>query len=444
MTTRKPAPSAGKKTTKHKVGFLVFAPMKAKRKDNSFKGNGNIGLRVVLRQMVTAGFDCRPCMSYTADDFPVVLVSMTSTYDIAEFLRQVRRLEWWQPGRRKFKVVVGGAGLTNPCALRHYADYAVVGRCEDWIADVVGCIFDGGHVSHPSVMPLPEMGQVVVGQADNLYPHKIGDWQETAIGCPNSCSFCLYRWTRKCIGHGGAYKNLTLAGEKSPELMFLDLLKLDRKLGRIRCAIDGFSERLRFKFGKRITDQQITDVINHVGSFEGTTVMTVYNICNMPTESEDDRLSLYRAIKAASPVNRVIFILHSTPFRPSNCTPAQWEAADITCRRGWRQQTIVDRENLLSKHSYTIETAWSHLLSLLIERARPEHDPAIYAALDLIGKTMKDDERVKHMKTTYPWAVDDAVRAYSIGDPCHPAALISGYEGRDRVARIAEMLRVNG
>jgi hypothetical protein len=433
--------AAAGRSTSVRVGCLIFSPLKARRKNDSYVGNGNIGMEMVRDVLHRHGINTGFCDVRTAANFDVVMVSFTSTYDLIAYYKAVAMLPYWQPGWRKFKVIGGGAGLLNPTVIREYLDFAAFGRCEDWIATVVDKVLCGKTPEHQSVMCLPELRKVLVGQAQELYPHKIGDWREQMLGCPNHCLFCLYSWSRRHVGDNNAYANLTLCGETSPEVMFLDLLKLDRKRGRIRCAIDGFSERLRYTYGKRISNDDIVAVVNHVGSFKGTTILLVYNICNMPGETDDDRLELYATLQRCEPKHRVIFVLHSTPFRPSLLTPAQYEKPSLSPEwSDMRGQVIVDRDNFRAVHSYTLESSWSHLQTLLVERATPDLDSAFHAMV-FSPQLRKMDVRTALTEFCQTFNMVPVLREYEPGHHKFPGWFLESYTSQDKLVRITEAMR---
>ena len=384
-----------------------------------------------MSELINHGINVCFCDAVTAIDFDIVLVSITSSYDLIALLSEVRGLEWWQPQARRFKVFAGGAGLTNPVAIRQYVDYAVFGRCDDWIANAVDAVLCGGSPSHESIMHLPDIHRVVVAQAKKLYYRKIGDWGEDFIGCQHSCMFCLYRWSRKFIGSRKSYINTSLCDGSSPEMMYKDLCSLPRKVGRIRCAIDGFSERLRFAYGKHITNDMIIDGIEHVGDFAGVSTMLVYNIANMPAEDESDRQEMYDVLARSNPKNRVIFILHSTPFRPSNLTPMQWHSVNTKSLKDLRAKEIVSMPNLLAKHSFSLEGPWSHILCLLMERCKPQYDQAVMWAVSARGRNQ--EKSVIDFQARFKDVYLDLVREYTpfVGD--HPADIIDSYTPRETI-----------
>ena len=275
---------------KNKIGWLVYHPEKKRRKKNSFDDNSNIGARVIIELIKQGnGVEVTFCSSATASEFEIVLVSFTSTYDIYAFYKEVALKEEWQPGKRKFLVIGGGFGMQNPTTIRNYVDYAVFGRAETFICQMMDTILGGSTFEHQSVMNLPDIHKVVLGQADHLLDFDF--FHEKFVGCARKCKFCHYSWSRKPLlpkevhwqlgGHGEDVYGIGSGG--SMEMMLKEITSLKKKPGRVRTGLDGYSERLRFLYGKKITNEQLTEAVEHIGNFDGVTFFDVYNIGSMPT-----------------------------------------------------------------------------------------------------------------------------------------------------------------
>lgn len=424
------------------VAFLCYWPLKQRQDNNSFDGNYNIGARVIMDVLSTAGIECEFCTPDTAKDYRIVLVSFTSDYDCIAFYTSVSLLPQWQPDKRTFTVIAGGEGVQNPTSIRRYLDYAVFGRAEDIISGLVKDVLGGGtNYQHESVMHLPDIFPVKEHQASCLYPRDIRlgegrgkrDWRESFIGCPNKCLFCHYSWSRKWIG-GDTYYQGELTMNRSVEVLWKDILNMTKKEGRVRTAIDGFSERLRFAYGKRITNQEIIDGINHIGSFGGTTVVMVYNISNMPGETEDDRQELYATVKKANPKHRVIVVFQSTPFRPSLLTPLQWGPVTLyPATSDLSAQVIHDSDNLRVMHSFSNESPWSQLQTMIISRATPDSDKLFHAmCFHPKLKSGNSRERVRLLQNSFD--LSPYLREYDPQEQ-HPAWFYDSYTSRDVLAK---------
>lgn len=428
----------------HKVAFLVYAPLKQRRADNSFKGNGNTGALVIENVLKKKDFNVGRCTPESAHKWEIVLVSFTSNYDVISFYQAVALRPDWQRGKRKFKVIGGGFGIQNPILIRDYLDFAVFGRAEHWIYDVVDKILGGSIPNHPSLMNLPDIHQVVISQSDTLYGDV--DFNETFTGCPLKCMFCHYTWARRYQdrreGNKGSYVQESLTNGNTPELTWDQLFTYGKKAGRIRVAIDGFSERLRYVYGKRILNGDIEQGINAIGQYEGNTVLLVYNICNMPTETEIDINELYTTLKKSDPKGRVIFVLHSTPFRPSLATPMQWEPVNLWPEWVDKRATIIDdRPNFRAVHSYTLESAWSHLLSVIIERATPETREMFHKIVfspTLAGTKYRSAQKVKILQRHYD--LSQYLKEYNLDEEL-PGWFLSSYTPTDKLKNAARILR---
>ena len=425
--------------------MLVYEPLRQRRKDNSFDGNDNVGAKVIIDVLERAGLRVGYVTPATAHTVPLVLISLTSTYDVYALYAAVALRPEWQPGQRRFKVLAGGFGMQNPIAVRNYIDYAAFGRAHEWVYDIVQKLLGGGSVTHQSIMDCQILNPVKISQAA-LYPHEVAGFTETFTGCPLKCKFCHYTFAREHAGSdesysSGMYVQSTLTGGGSPEVTWPQLLTWPKKAGRIRVAIDGTSERLRYLYGKRISNADIIAGINQLGSFgQNATTLMVYNIGNMPGETADDFAEFVDTVSQANPKYRVIFVLHTTPFRPSLATPMQWEGVNLL--PDWskrRAKVIVDRPNLRVVHSFTLETPWSHLRSIIVERATVEDDAVIHAvAFSPKLAAARADKAMALFQRNFDITRWTAARDID-GPP--PAPFLSGYLSDDTLRKIAHKMR---
>jgi hypothetical protein len=430
------------------IAFLAYYPAKKRRDNNSFEGNYNIGANVIMDVLLRKGIKCDICTPDTAKNYKIVLISLTSEYDCLALYHSVALLPSWQPGR-KFIVVAGGAGMQNPTTIRKYIDYAVFGRAENIIYSLVNSVMGGKIFTHESVMNLPDIHQVKLNQSQGLYPYEINlgggrghrQWKESFIGCPNKCLFCHYTWARKRAGIGETYYQGDLTMNRSIECLWKDIPKIGKKEGRIRTAIDGFSERLRFAYGKKISNQEIIDGINYLGSFEGITVLLVYNISNMPREIQEDREELYLTVKKANPKNRVIVVFQSTPFRPSLLTPLQWAPVTLyPATSDLSAQAIYDSDNLRVMHSFSNESPWSQLQTVIVARATSETDK-LFHALCFHPKLKKGTAKDKLGMLSRSFDLKPYLKEYGAGEK-HPTWFISSYTDNGKLRRIYDSIKI--
>ena len=435
------------------VAFLVYDPLKARRKDNSFDGNQNTGARLIKQIVERAGIPVGFCSAETANEYRVVLVSFTSNYDMFAFYRAVALLPFWQRGKRTFRVVAGGAGMQNPVSVRNFVDAAAFGRAETFAARLVQAALDSKPFDHPSVMHLPDIHPVEFCQASEVYPNIVGGWQEAQIGCPHKCAFCHYTWGRKRVvaagvGNAAYLASNIIGGNASPEVTWRDVGEYAQKFSRITGAIDGSSERLRFAVNKVIRNEEIVNAIETAGSTEGTKHISALNVVNYPTETDEDRKEIEDVMRKANPKNKVVVVLRPCQFRPSVLTPMQWEPVSIfpaTCKKA--RNFVARRETLTVIYSGGIESPWSHLEAVLAERALPTKEFAgMFHAICFASKLQSGlwAEKVRRLQANFD--IKPYVREYDF-DEKHPCWFLRSYtdpEDLKKAGRIVRRRLANG
>ncbi len=429
---------------------LRFRRLKCAYLDYEYDGkrDGNIGGEVIARLVS----EIAPLDRTSADQinkYDCVLISIPSSGQMIDILRLAVRNGW---GSRKCRIVVGGYGVQNINMLKGFVDYAFFGRAHDCIERIIESVAEGS--IHPDVadnmIAVDSPGIVRFRQAPLMAN---GVFNEEFTGCPLKCKFCHYTYARKFNGKTNGYTQALLTGGNADEVLYSDISGFTEKRGRIRTAIDGFSERIRYLYGKRISNEMIVDGINHLGEialdtrqddmFGGhelnkRTVMTVYNIANFPYETQEDEQEFIDNIHRANPRTRVIFILHSTPFRASPATPMQWERVQIF--PDWsaqREKTVCDRDNLLVKYSYTLEGPWSQLLAAITERAR-DADPVAMAA---INYRSSKTSAIKASEFMCRYDVSHHIGEHDIYGPPPGAWYLKSYLSDKQIVKIAEKMR---
>ncbi len=420
-----------------RIGYLIF---------NYASGRyGNFGGELI-RDIVAKTYAVENCTIDQINNYDVVLVSFPSTQQVGDYYIEAKKHGLH---RRKCKIIIGGFGAQNVSLIRDYFDCVFFGRAHDVIIELIDKLLDGDYISEYSLCS-DLSGVAKIRQAQLINNN---NFIEEFTGCNLKCKFCHYTYARKYTGGSSSYAQTMLVGESSKEILYRDILALYKKQGRLRTAIDGFSERIRYAYGKRISNKMIIEGINHLGDlcenniviqdmFGGrkpeTTVMTVYNICNFPGETEQDEQELIDTINCAEPKQRIIFILQSTPFRPSAATPMAWERVNLFPQ--WsdkRENTLVDRHNLLFKYSYTLEGSFSHLLSVLIERAR--YDDANIIEKSITGRGLKGDAKNK-TKQMLEFDLNHYLSEHDIDAP-PPVPYLESYIGMDKMRKIAKKMR---
>jgi len=341
------------------AAWLIFGKYRPDRyQRNSWVAMQPLGVKVLQEIMTQAGLAIDTC-SPQAPHSNVVLVSLTSEQDVAQFYQQVSLLEHWQPRVRTFRVVAGGYGMQNPYPLRDYVDYMFFGRAESEIVQLLADATARRPSHHPAVMnAFEQIHPVEVVQAQTLYDGQI--FQEAFTGCPLKCKFCHYTFARKHQGTDHAYSMNTATrgalyvqttghgtggaqGEQKGNLEITWPQLLDwphpQYYPHVTVGLDGPSVRLRTLYGKPISDSEIVEGLDtyfrdsHQAGLSGS-FFKIYDIGGFPGETQTDRQQLERALCQVAPPPRTDYkatvIVHVTPFKASAWTPMQWEAFSLT------------------------------------------------------------------------------------------------------------------
>ena len=344
----------------------------------SFEVRGWPGLAMVVDALQRAGHEVDYCSEATAHRHRIVLVSITAACDWWSFIAERER---WCPG--KYTVIVGGPGVLNVRPFLRWFDVAVFGRGEELIVPLVAEILAGHRLQHPSLCYADEfdVGRIYrVAQASHPWPHAVrlegGKlWTERAIGCQRRCLFCAYTWGRKNVGgkQSSASAMNAMAKTQKSEVTFFDL-DLRRPetwpcIGNI--GLDGYSEKLRFRVAKNITDEMVVMFLSGLTFRPGECAVKMYNICGYPGENESDLAAFVDVCKsaegAAGTANRFI-LLQNTPFKPFPITPcATWPATFIDYRAKWRE--LWEGSKLRIMMSRTTEGLATQALDMVCFRA---------------------------------------------------------------------------
>ena len=339
-------------------------------------GSISIGASVLMDELRRSGYSVDICDYRTAFNYTHVLVSMTATDDIYDIFLQCYKNKW---KNRTFTAFVGGFGCQNPIALSDFVDYAFFGRADGIIIDFLKNPENYKEYSFNLKTP----HKIRLRQIEKLYPHPViygankTRWTEKFIGCPYRCKFCHYSHNRKYIGGGGYVNNGLSTG--SPEVMLKDICNLTEKIGRLTAALDGYSERLRFAYGKKITWDMVEEALDTLASFKGSTYFKLYNICNFPTETDEDEIEFNdfwenytRCTKKADGVVKVD--VFNTAFRPSLNTPMERFAVKLYPEARRENPDIVSRNGFVVKYTHLAKGAKEHLKDIVsIRYTNTEH-----------------------------------------------------------------------
>lgn len=422
----------------NKIGLLVYNPERKRKKTSSFDSNSNMGARVVIELIrIKNSQEVDFCSAATAHNYEIVLVPFTSTYDVYAFYKEVALREDWQPKNRKFTVVGGGFGMQNPTTIRNYVDYAVFGRAEGFLHELIDSLLGGSIFEHPSVMKLPNIYKVKIGQAEELMD--LDFFHERFVGCVRKCKFCHYTWMRKPTLspevnwiQGGEFDDGYKVGSKaSIEVMLKEVKNIDKKYGRVRAALDGYSERLRFLYGKKITSEDFIEAVEHVGSFDKASFFDLYNIGSLPSETDEDREELSTTLRRIKPKNTVILVVTVTPFRPSLATPMQFAPVSLFPDYSkMRLKPIVeDTPNLRAVYSLN-ESSFSHLQTIIVERATIDTDALFHAVcFSPALKRLNVSRKLKLLQNHFD--LSPYLREYDVDEEKYPGWFLESYTSQE-------------
>lgn len=348
-----------------------------------------VGLRVIIDCLERAGYAVDYAGSCSVHEYDVVLVSVTADCDWWEFIRE--RLTW---RRGDYKIVVGGAGVLHVSPFMPFIYAAIFGRGEDIIVPLVDGVASGERYECESVAysdTFSEDDIYRVAQARCPYPHELSvngrPYVERTIGCNHSCLFCGYTWQRRFDSPYEVYKmDDPFGGIADKERALLDMMGAPGGIdfAHLRTtAIDGFSERLRYGVGKRISRETLLEFVGRMLRYEGKPhQLKLYNILGYPTETEDDWEELLDVMREAdddAPARerQWSIVLHCTPFRampatPMACAPMSKRnyrgAVGRTLGAGLRGNLIYQGRSLWAVESMGTDSLSAVMLSAIAHR----------------------------------------------------------------------------
>lgn len=308
---------------------------KANYKNECLDTRQFVGLRVIIDAVERAGYTVEWAGKATVHKYDIVLVSLTSDCDWWTYIAERVR---WQKGN--YQVIIGGAGLLHITPFLPFADYFVWGRGENTVPNLIKAIDGSEECQANSVVSaedFTENGEYYIEQVDCPYPHTLKltekkNYCEGAMGCNHKCLFCGYTWQRKFLSEKDYYQmsDSLFGGIEDKELALLDYIdnKANVNFSKLRTtAIDGFSERLRFSVNKKISDDMLKSFLRDmITSSAKPHQLKLYNLCGLPTETEDDWWELIEAFRSTDVLTNHTgkqwsIVLHTTPFRAMPATP---------------------------------------------------------------------------------------------------------------------------
>lgn len=382
--------------------YILTKNAKANYKHESFAARQNAGLMVVRDILLRSGYGVEYCSSANAHKYDIILASITSDCDWYAFIRE--RVTW-QDG--EYRVIVGGAGVLNVRPFLPYADYFVLGRAEGVISQLIKAVKDDNGIDSDSVVRSSEFNSdknYYINQSTKPYPYAVkleneADYKESGLGCNHRCLFCAYTWHRKSCGDVFHYGDLWNKN-KDVELALLDMASkgIDVDFNRLRTtAIDGLSERLRYKVNKKISRKVLRIFLSELAKCEKPHQVKFYNIIGYPTETKKDRNEFFEDIaevdKSLPKTDKQTSILvHSTPFRAMPATPMACEPMSYKNYRGLLAKTVG--RNYKGNILYQGNSIWA------VESMGIESLPSVIHSVIALRGTEDDSKQIEKIATS--------------------------------------------
>jgi hypothetical protein len=413
---------------------MKIAFLKNKNRNDSI----SIGAMVIMDELQRMGITVDICNYQTAFNYNIVLISMTDVGDIYDLFANMKKYHW---ENRTFTAIVGGFGCQNPFALEPFVDYAYFGRADGDLQHILD-------KNSPHLLKLSERKIVYSRQVSLLYPYQVrygkncSTWTENFIGCRFRCKFCHYSWNRAHIGNKTYVNDGISTG--SPEIMLKDICSTDQKYGRFTTALDGYSERLRLLFGKKISWETVEESLDHIAQFKGNTYMKLYNIHNFPTETEADREEFISFFKyyteSTGKADGVVTIdVFNTAFRPSLNTPMQRMPVSLYPEARQEINKIAASNGFSIRYTPLTKGAWAHLSDVIAIRYT---DSSIidFIATDKEFNKLNDADKIKNFVSRFD--ITDYIRAYDLNEPFLSDMIKTNSEAIIRTAEIRLLQKI--
>ncbi len=397
---------------------------------------------MIIDVLFNAGYDVRITDKENASKYDIILISLTSNLDMIALTRYLHYSVEWRD--RKFKVLAGGFGMQNYIPVAEYIDYAWFGRVENEIKWLVDNNLD---VEHESLLKIGKHKNVKINQSNELYQNVYtfggGTTKEQIYGCPNKCFFCHYSFSRKYIKTNENLYSFNQGYTSSIEIeQCKKELYKDLTIPAITTSIDGYSERIRYAFNKRIPNIQIIEFIKYVTDVTKCKAirLKLYNITGIETENDNDYNEfLETIIKVGELKKNITIIVHSTPLNPSICTPVAYCPINIekdynknkACLGKKGVQRLYETPYLKLLNDFFTEDASSLLQHTIPIRTTFENiDLFKIMALDKKYNNLNTPSKIEFMAKQKGF--NDIIREYSINEEL-PTQYINSYIGYDKL-----------
>jgi hypothetical protein len=438
-------------TKKVKIGFLSYLNIRGdtRRHGQDFFNQKNFGAAMIIDILFKNGYDVKITTAEFANNYDILLVSLTSVLDMISFTRVAEKYNF---RNRKNIIVAGGFGMQNYIPIHEYIDYAWFGRVENDLIELIQNNFD---IEHRSLIKIGKHKDVYMNQSlhvyDSIYEYGKGYYKENMLGCPNKCFFCHYTFARKYVKIKKGY-TLQQSSKASIEIECLKKeLYTNLKIGEVYSAIDGYSERLRFAYNKKIENYKYEEFIRYITDTTKCKAIRMrwYNIIGYETETENDYLEFVENISKINNLKKYCtLIIHSTPFNPSTLTPGAF--APINLKYNYNKykvgkgikhgiNVIYENNSIKVLHDFFQEDA-----SSLLEHTIPIR--TTFDNLDIFKRLALDkkyDKLTTNKKIDYMFNVNgfnDIIREYDISEYI-PTEYVKGYVPYDKIRAMRSIIK---
>lgn len=309
-----------------KVGLYVFTDMvksrNTKKREGYFDGQNYIGLRYIASEIDKSKYEIDYVSKDTVNSVDYVLISLTSHYDILNIINELH-------GRKiTSKIIVGGAGCNNIDLLRDIADFAVIGRGEGIINDILsGNAPDGIYCREDNHELEKKIKIQTLKQFISIDDPILGHYDELSTGCKRKCFFCEYSWKNKLVTKSDIYHS-GLA-DRETRIEEVDWNKYKNK--DLVTAVDGIDEKTRRVINKSISNEVIKNKIEEiVNAPRDYYSLKLYCLLGYPFEAEFDPKELLDTITGCNIGRKRLNVLMVSPhFMPMPFTPMECEPVNL-------------------------------------------------------------------------------------------------------------------
>jgi hypothetical protein len=275
------------------------------------------------------------CTIDSAHKYDFVLVTLTSNYDILNFVYETLFSKKWK--ERKFKVIAGGAGVINIYSLIEVVDYVFFGRAENLIGEIAKNGFDYEHESYLKISDGIKEKKLRQPQfllkAENIkHGEKLVQFNEKFTGCAQKCFYCHYTFSRKLTGRNTYH--IDIGDNTAGHFIEIEQMKIEYfnpKVAYYLIAIDGNNEKIRNIYNRKLKDIDIVNFIQHASKNTQCNglVLKTFSILGMETENYNDSQKMVEMFAGIKNIKTKVNIkLKFTPFRPSYLTPSEYAKID--------------------------------------------------------------------------------------------------------------------